>query len=121
MVRLAVYSFAVLGALSGCLAQEISCWAPDGTTLADNETYVPCNKLGIQQDGIESSCCRLDGNASNRDICAATGLCLNDGVLHRGYCTDKTWKNPACVNVCTDESVSLPHGPLHVDLQSLVP
>ncbi|KAI1314154.1 hypothetical protein F5Y03DRAFT_4533 [Xylaria venustula] len=86
------------------LADEVQCWAPDGKTLADNETVVPCNKLGIQQQGVYSSCCRLDGDASQRDYCTTSGLCLStfDTVLRREYCTDKTWKSPACVNVCTD-------------------
>ncbi|KAI0478249.1 hypothetical protein F4859DRAFT_479148 [Xylaria cf. heliscus] len=90
------------GRLAG--ADEVQCWAPDGKTLADNETVVPCNKLGIQQQGVYSSCCRLDGDASQRDYCTTSGLCLStfDGVLRREYCTDKTWKSPACVNVCTD-------------------
>ncbi|KAF2970092.1 hypothetical protein GQX73_g3419 [Xylaria multiplex] len=88
------------------VADEVRCWAPDGKTLADNETVVPCNKLGIQQDGVYSSCCRLDGDASQRDYCTTSGLCLStlDGVLRREYCTDKTWKSSACVNVCTDPS-----------------
>ncbi|KAM7200397.1 hypothetical protein V8F20_005374 [Naviculisporaceae sp. PSN 640] len=81
---------------------QVTCFAPDGVTVADNETYVPCNKLGITQQGVHSSCCRLDGAAQDRDLCASTGLCINDGIVKRGYCTDKTWKSPACVNVCTD-------------------
>jgi hypothetical protein len=90
-------------------ADEVRCWAPDGKTLADNETVVPCNKLGIQQDGVYSSCCRLDGDADQRDFCTTTGLCLStaDGVLRREYCTDKTWNSPACVNVCTDPKVGV--------------
>ncbi|KAI0451269.1 hypothetical protein F5B21DRAFT_487808 [Xylaria acuta] len=90
------------GRLAG--ADEVRCWAPDGKTLADNETVVPCNKLGIQQEGVYSSCCRLDGDANQRDYCTPSGLCLStfDGALRREYCTDKTWKSPACVNVCTD-------------------
>lgn len=88
-------------------AQEVECWAPDGETRADNTTYVPCNKLGIQQEGVYSSCCNLDGKPGSRDLCTTTGLCLNGSVLSRGYCTDKTWDSPACVNVCTDEDVSL--------------
>lgn len=85
-------------------AAEVQCWAPDGKTLADNETVVPCNKLGIQQDGVYSSCCRLDGDAEQRDYCLTSGLCVSrlDNVYRREFCTDKLWKSPACVNVCTD-------------------
>lgn len=97
--------FAAFLAPRAITAQEVSCWAPDGETLADNTTYVPCNKLGIQQEGVYSTCCNLDGRPGERDLCTTTGLCLNNGVLHRGYCTDKTWDSPACVNVCTDDNV----------------
>lgn len=96
---LAIASFSRLA-----VADEVRCWAPDGKTQADNETVVPCNKLGIQQDGVHSSCCRLDGDLAQRDYCTTTGLCLStlDNVPRREYCTDKTWKSPACINVCKD-------------------
>jgi hypothetical protein len=86
-------------------AQEVECWAPDGVTMADNTTYVPCNKLGIEQEGVYSSCCQLDGDPDKRDLCTTTGLCLRRGVLSRGYCTDRNWDSPACVNVCTEDQV----------------
>ncbi|KAK1494124.1 hypothetical protein CCUS01_13791 [Colletotrichum cuscutae] len=86
----------------GVLSQEASCYAPDGT-LADNETYVPCNKLGINQAGVFSSCCALDGPPEQRDICSSSGLCINrQQQPQRGFCTDKTWKSKACNHVCTD-------------------
>ncbi|KAF4910716.1 hypothetical protein CGCVW01_v011636 [Colletotrichum viniferum] len=85
-------------------AQEVACYAPDGS-VANNETYVPCNKLGITQSGVFSSCCALDGPADERDICSSSGLCINKQQQpQRGFCTDKTWKSKACVNICTDES-----------------
>ncbi|KAI0021547.1 hypothetical protein F4780DRAFT_737812 [Xylariomycetidae sp. FL0641] len=96
----------LLGALAALVslagADEVACYAPDGVTLGNNESFVPCNKLGITQTGVYSSCCRLDGDPAQRDLCATTGLCLNGGVIYREYCTDKTWKSPACVSVCTD-------------------
>ncbi|KAI8627622.1 hypothetical protein F5Y19DRAFT_440576 [Xylariaceae sp. FL1651] len=102
LVVLGILLAACVGPLTR--ADEVQCWAPDGKTLADNNTVVPCNKLGIQQAGVYSSCCRLDGVADQRDLCTTTGLCLStaDGVIRREFCTDKTWKSPACVNVCTD-------------------
>ncbi|KAH8165164.1 hypothetical protein CIB48_g3094 [Xylaria polymorpha] len=97
---LALIGFLLIAEPFGRLARadEVQCWAPNGKTLADNETVVPCNKLGIQQEGVYSSCCRLDGDANQRDYCTTSGLCLStfDGVLRREYCTDKTWKSPAC-------------------------
>ncbi|KAK8079435.1 hypothetical protein PG997_007253 [Apiospora hydei] len=93
--------YLAVGLVSCVAAQEVECWAPDGKTRADNETYVPCNKLGIQQDGIFSSCCALDGNPDKRDTCTSLGLCNGaDRRLRRGFCTDKSWKSKACVNVC---------------------
>lgn len=91
-----------LGVTVRVFAQEASCYAPNGD-LANNETYVPCNKLGINQAGVFSSCCALDGPPDQRDICSSSGLCINrQGQPQRGYCTDKTWKSKACNHVCTD-------------------
>ena len=84
---------------------EVSCFAPDGKTVAPNDSFVPCNKLGITQVGAASSCCLLDGDVGARDLCASTGLCVNGGIIRREFCTDRTWSNPACVKVCTDPSV----------------
>ncbi|KAK1989143.1 hypothetical protein LZ30DRAFT_776311 [Colletotrichum cereale] len=90
-----------LGLTTRVLAQEAACYAPNGD-LADNETYVPCNKLGINQAGVFSSCCALDGPPGQRDICSSSGLCINrQGQPQRGFCTDKTWKSKACNHVCT--------------------
>lgn len=97
----------VLGLATCATAQEVACWAPDGVTRADNETYVPCNKLGIQQADVYSMCCALDGPADERDICSASGLCTASGRgLTRAYCTDKTWKSKACLNICMDDNAN---------------
>ena len=87
-------------------AAEVTCYAPDGVTIAPNESYVPCNKLGITQQGVYSSCCLLDGDPEARDLCAESGLCLRNGIIQREYCTDQQWKSPACVQVCIDPNVS---------------
>ncbi|KAK0746790.1 hypothetical protein B0T18DRAFT_412430 [Schizothecium vesticola] len=84
-------------------AAEVQCYAPDGQTVANSSLVSPCNNLGITQSGIHSSCCQLQGDESVRDLCTATGLCLSSGVVRRGFCTDKTWKNPTCVGVCVDK------------------
>ncbi|TDZ23969.1 hypothetical protein Cob_v003413 [Colletotrichum orbiculare MAFF 240422] len=96
---------AAFGLAVGVTAQEAKCYAPNGD-LANNETYVPCNKLGINQAGVFSSCCALDGEPSQRDICSTSGLCINrQGQPQRGFCTDETWNSKACVHVCmTDEN-----------------
>jgi hypothetical protein len=96
-------------------AEEVKCWAPDGETLANNKTYVPCNKLGIEQQGVYSSCCQLDGEPDERDLCTTTGLCLRNNVVSRGYCTDKTWASKACVNVCgSDDDGGNSTGPTEI-------
>ncbi|KAK2034158.1 hypothetical protein LX32DRAFT_442129 [Colletotrichum zoysiae] len=91
-----------LGLAARVIAQEAACYAPNGN-LADNETYVPCNKLGINQAGVFSSCCALDGPPEQRDICSSSGLCINrQGQPQRGFCTDRTWQSKACNHVCTN-------------------
>lgn len=80
---------------------EIPCYAPDGVTRAD-DTYRPCNNLGLRtRPGAASSCCRLNADPLDREICDASGLCLRRGVVRRGFCTDASWADPACVSVCT--------------------
>ncbi|KAF9874954.1 hypothetical protein CkaCkLH20_07648 [Colletotrichum karsti] len=94
---------ATLALVAHSLAQEATCYAPNGN-IADNETYVPCNKLGINQRGVFSSCCALDGEPDQRDICSSSGLCINrQQQPQRGFCTDPTWKSKACISVCMDE------------------
>jgi len=89
---------------------DVQCFAPDGS-LAPNDTIVPCNNLGIAQSGIHSSCCQLLGDEHTRDLCTGTGLCLNNGIVRRGFCTDKTFNNPLCVRVCDKPSVRPPFPP----------
>ncbi|KAJ0158402.1 hypothetical protein CTA2_11649 [Colletotrichum tanaceti] len=99
---LASLLMAALGLAARVLADEAACYAPNGD-LANNETYVPCNKLGINQSGVFSSCCALDGPPDRRDICSSSGLCINrQDQVQRGFCTDRTWKSKACNHVCTD-------------------
>ncbi|KAF6842756.1 hypothetical protein CMUS01_02749 [Colletotrichum musicola] len=103
MRLLSLFAATALSLVAGVAAQEATCYAPNGD-IADNHTYVPCNKLGINQAGIFSSCCALDGPVEERDICASSGLCINrQGQPQRGFCTDKDWKSKACVQVCMDE------------------
>ncbi|KAK3984224.1 hypothetical protein QBC44DRAFT_385925 [Cladorrhinum sp. PSN332] len=82
---------------------EPTCYAPDGSTIANASLFSPCNRLGITQANAHSSCCQLGGDPpESRDLCAITGLCLNNGIVRRGFCTDPSWKSPACVKVCDD-------------------
>ncbi|KAF6843609.1 hypothetical protein CMUS01_01936 [Colletotrichum musicola] len=93
------------GLMTFAATQETTCYAPNGD-IADNETYVPCKKLGIFQVGIYSSCCALAGRHETRQTCLASGLCEDfSGQLYRGFCTDRTWTSKACTSLCMgDES-----------------
>ncbi len=102
---LCVGLWVITGLFSSAQTVEVPCFAPDGVTIAPNDSFVPCNKLGITQVGVYSSCCLLDGD-TDRDLCAASGLCVNGGVVRREFCTDKSWASPACVKVCLDPVVS---------------
>ncbi|CAI0641934.1 unnamed protein product, partial [Colletotrichum noveboracense] len=96
MFRLLLAQIFIL-AVSG---QEVACCAMHGE-VGDNETWIPCNKLGIVQSGVFSSCCMLDGPPELRDICDKSGFCINsEGQFRTGLCTDKTWKSKTCVQAC---------------------
>ena len=72
------------------LAQDYqACWYPDGSTQAPD---VPCNN-----NGTVSACC------NNEAFCLENGLCLRDGTVSRGSCTDKNW-GPECPEYCSDGS-----------------
>jgi hypothetical protein len=47
---------------------EVTCYTPDGETLADNTTYFPCNKLSINQYSVYSSCDSSGQNPDGFDI-----------------------------------------------------
>ena len=46
-------------------------------------------------------CCMLQ-NSQTPETCTADGLCrtYDNTVLARGTCTDPTWKDPACLDLC---------------------
>lgn len=72
------------------------CYFPDGETPSPED--VPCNSTATA-----SACC----NKSN--MCMDNGLCLFNGVMSRGSCTDKNW-GPDCPDFCTttkDAGISL--------------
>ncbi|KAF3809556.1 hypothetical protein GCG54_00012840 [Colletotrichum gloeosporioides] len=99
MFRLLLEPLFIL-AVSG---QEVTCSALNGD-IGDKTTWVPCNKLGLQQSGVFSSCCILDGPNESRDACDKSGLCIDsEGKYRTGLCTDKTWNSKACVQECVNE------------------
>ena len=73
-----------------------TCYFPSGNVV-DSDTA--CNP-----NALVSSCC-YDNQA-----CLSNGLCVSDphdpakARLHRGTCTDKTWKSGNCVRQCLGTS-----------------
>ena len=48
-------------------------------------------------------CCLLNVTAGAADTCTSDGFCIpwdNNGIW-RALCTDQSWKDPACINLCT--------------------
>ncbi|KAG7005759.1 hypothetical protein G7Y79_00018g045660 [Physcia stellaris] len=85
-----------------------ACYFPNGTAK-DNGTDRPCNA----SPGVQSMCCNLRN-------CRSDGLCIpyDNGHLWRGPCTDPTWKDPACLQLCV-EGLS-PDGSRWADLDAQV-
>lgn len=50
---------------------------------------------GSSEDGEASACCGEEAT------CLGSGLCFSHGIMSRGSCTDKDWKDEACATVCT--------------------
>lgn len=80
------------------LRASATCYYPNGT--ADNtNTYLPCNPNG------QSMCCQTGPaiNSASVDVCRDDGFCIpsdNSGIWRR-LCTDSTWKDPACISLCS--------------------
>ncbi|KAI9679643.1 MAG: hypothetical protein M1829_001605 [Trizodia sp. TS-e1964] len=71
--------------------QGRACYWPDGSV--DTES-IPCNP----DDTVHSMCCQGGGKAA----CLDNGLCLwlQDRSVDRNSCTDKGWKDGACMKIC---------------------
>ena len=86
--------------ISLALSLQVSatCYWPNGTAHGDGAK--PCKATG------QSMCCDIDPavvDPAHADTCRSDGLCIpsdNSGVW-RGLCTDPTWKDPACLDLCT--------------------
>lgn len=78
------------------MANNSVCSFPDGRSNGATlgQTIVPCDP-----SAAHSACC-VQG-----ETCIGLGLCLSGtGLLYRAGCTDKTFKDGACPNICTDIS-----------------
>jgi len=87
------------------------CYAPDGS-LSPGTGYLPC----VPTLNVDSMCCVLNSTAlleagetiGDADTCLPNGLCVEvTETTRRAFCTDKTWKSPNCLDVCTGGAVSL--------------
>lgn len=86
--------FTVLVSLTLCISQIIAgashqCYYP-GAILQSRDT--PCHP-----NAAASVCCAPE------DICLSNGLCWRANInrLHRGSCTDPTFQDLACSQICT--------------------
>ncbi|KAL2037662.1 hypothetical protein N7G274_009607 [Stereocaulon virgatum] len=77
-----------------------TCFTPNGKAV--DRTFwgsLPCNTTAAH-----SMCCKLDRSVdANIDTCLPNGLCApaDNSRPFRGPCTDPTWKDPACIQLCT--------------------
>ncbi|KAF1992192.1 hypothetical protein K402DRAFT_415890 [Aulographum hederae CBS 113979] len=80
-----------------------SCYFPGGNQPAGGNPMVPCNP-----NAAVSACCQVG------ESCTSSGLCFSgNGMIYRGGCTDKTFKDATCSKVCLDS------GTLENDVQFL--
>jgi hypothetical protein len=83
-----------LAALSA-ISRAAQCYHPDGSTATSD--YQPCNPSG------RGMCCATNRNNAFINKCRPDSLCLEEatGNIWRLSCTDPTWKDAACLQLCT--------------------
>lgn len=76
------------------------------------QTCYLSNGKVAEQNGVKDKPCRPDDPHSTccgtgRYACAANGLCSDDQSLFVvGSCTDPTWEDPACPDVCNASTLN---------------
>jgi hypothetical protein len=88
--------FAALLFLYGLITpSEAVCYHPNGESAGSQ--YQPC-----PSKGGNSMCCALGHTGNTANYCRNDGLCDSPGTkeLWRESCTDPTWKDPVCLNIC---------------------
>jgi hypothetical protein len=102
--------FYLIGQVALTSAVFAPCYAPDGSP-SPGTGYLPC----VATLNVDSMCCVLNSTAllqagetiADADTCLPNGLCLEvSETTRRAFCTDKTWKSPNCLDVCTGGAVS---------------
>ena len=86
------FVYIVFVSLQPCQAE---CYHPDGSDAGS--AYQPCHTGG------QSMCCALNQVNGYSNRCRPDNLCFEDdtGLIFRESCTDPTWKDPACLQLCT--------------------
>ncbi|KAH6661986.1 hypothetical protein B0J14DRAFT_663067 [Halenospora varia] len=80
----------------------MTCYYPDGSEAI--KTNLGPTMLACDPSAKQSSCCAYGDN------CMANGLCLSSLLFfYRGACTDRTWKDSACLQECKN-STQMPSG-----------
>lgn len=79
------------------LGINATCYHPNGSAVLSAD-QLPCNTA----IGVESMCCNT-GNMTSPGRCDKDGLCISyhNDYLWRNACTDPTWRDPACLHICT--------------------
>lgn len=85
--------FAVLLILFIASSRSELCFYPDGRTTSPD---IPCNQSAVDAGG-HTPCC------NNYNMCLDNGLCMGNGIVSRGSCTDPNWGD-ACPQWCKNES-----------------
>ncbi|CZS95275.1 uncharacterized protein RAG0_05006 [Rhynchosporium agropyri] len=76
------------------MSNSSACWLPDGQTRSATGRRVPCDP-----SALNSACCAAG------ESCMGNGLCLSqNGLIYRGACTDRDWKDPARSTFCIEAS-----------------
>ena len=75
-------------------APTSGCYRPGGSSVGTD--YQPCNSGGA------SMCCATNRVGVDKNTCRPDNLCydLTTQLIWRESCTDVTWKDPACLELC---------------------
>ena len=78
------------------LRVSAQCYNPDGSQASSQ--YQPCNP------DRPSMCCALNRTSAVVNSCRSDNLCADadNNSLWRESCTDPTWKDPACIQLCAE-------------------
>jgi hypothetical protein len=91
--------FAALLFLYGLITPSVAvCYHPNGESAGSE--YQSCN---TSHPDVPSMCCASGRTDNTQNYCRDDGLCDSPGTreLWQESCTDPTWQDLACVNLCS--------------------